>query len=257
MYNQKAVEWNHKTEVSVYKHPILTEIERDGTKEMNKSKENTSRKKYAEMNERERGNSDRRREGYYRKKVYYLTDMAIHNNLDSFVTLTFREDVREYEEAKHCWELFLKRLKYETKDNVKYIATYEKQEQRGVYHFHMLADIGFYPVERLMKIWAHGYVFIERVNRNCLEEQRRQISYIFKYIVKDIMEEKEGRNRRRKIYCSRNLVKPEVSKTLSDETVEEIIFANMEHIMESSTYDVKNHMGVKINEVDNVKIKKG
>lgn len=68
-------------------------------------------------------------------------------------------------------------------------------------------------------------------------------------------EEKTGkRNSARKIYCSRNLKKPTIKKEFSTESFEEIVFANMEHIIETGSYEMRNHQNLKINDVDFVKI---
>lgn len=252
MYNRKIIEWSHKTEDRIYKHPILTEDERGI-----KNKESVPRKKYAEMSVREQLESDRRRMRYYKNKVQYLTDIAIHNNLGMFVTLTFKDEVVDYEDAKQAWGLFAKRMRYAFGDNIKYIATHELQK-RGVYHFHMLVNTDYVDHAVWSDIWKNGFVFIEKINATSSSVKRQQIRYIFKYLVKDILE-KEGngvRSNHRKIYCSRNLSKPVETRTLSDESVEDVIFANMEDIEETYTYDMKNHRGTKINEVDVIKIRK-
>lgn len=252
MYNHKVVEWNHKTENRVYKHPILTEDERGI-----KKKESVPRKRYLEMNAREQLESDRRRERYYKNKEQYLIDLAIHNELDMFVTLTFKDKVVDYEEAKQAWGLFVKRMRYAFGDNIKYIATHELQK-RGAYHFHMLINVGYVPHAVWSHIWQNGFVFVRKINATSSRAKRRQVKYIFKYLVKDILEN-EGNGRRskyRKIYCSRNLSKPVETRTLSDESVEDIVFANMEDVEETYTYDMKNHRGTKINEVDVIKIRK-
>ena len=82
--------------------------------------------------------------------------------------------------------------------------------------------------------------------------------YSFKYITKDILDEsrKGIRNTERKIYCSRNLVRPTVEKELSGDIAEDIIFANMEYVIDSGSYDMRNYFGEKINEVDYIKIRK-
>ena len=54
------------------------------------------------MSVREQLESDRRRMRYYKNKVQYLTDIAIHNNLGMFVTLTFKDEVVDYEDAKQA-----------------------------------------------------------------------------------------------------------------------------------------------------------
>lgn len=256
MYNKKTVKWKHRIDISVYKHPVFDKG--DQSKQAVQNEETCiHRKKYDEMSDMEKERSDKRRKIYFEKKIYYLQDVCIHNKLDTFITFTFREDVTQYEDAKRYWALGLKRLKYRIERSIKYVAVHELQKKRGdVFHFHMLTDIGFFPYEELRDVWGYGGVYIEQIDAGT-EAGRKQIQYIFKYIVKDVLDEIEIKERSgvRKIYCSRNLIKPDVSLQLSDESVDDVIFANMESVVETVSYDMKNYNGIKINEVDLVRIK--
>ena len=252
MYNEKSTEWNHKTEIKRYANPILTSEE----KNLKRDNEPLKRRKYAEMSKEEQKKSDERRKGYYQKRVRELCDIAIHNSLSLFITITFKKNITDYELAKHEWELFLKRLKYRFGDDIKYIATHEKQK-RGAYHFHILTtDIGFVPESEMRAIWGNGFVKMKKINTGCKEEQERVINYILKYITKDIGVETEEDYRHRKIYTSRTLNKPRVKKILSDQPIESIIFENMEKVARVSAYDVKNYQGIKINETVSIEIRK-
>ena len=255
MYTQKITRWKHRTDVMIYHYPIFTkEDQKENEPEV---EEKCHRRKYEEMSEAEKLESDRRRKGYYQKKVQYLQDMCQHNDLDTFITLTFKEEIKEYTDAKRYWSLGLKRLKYELKKPIKYVAVHELQKKRGnVFHFHMMTDIGFFSYERLREIWKYGGVYIEKIDLK-RDDGRKQIGYIFKYIMKDVLDEEivKRRSSRRKIYSSRNLAKPKISLQLSDESAEDVIFENMENVIETDTYDMKNFQGIKINEVDLVKIK--
>lgn len=251
MYNEKSTEWKHKTEIKRYANPILSSEE----KNIKKDNEALKRRKYAEMSKEEQKKSDERRKGYYQKRVRELCDIAIHNSLSLFTTVTFKKNITDYELAKHEWELFLKRLKYRFGDDIKYIATHEKQK-RGAYHFHILTtDIGFVPESEMRAIWGNGFVKMKKINTECKEEQERVINYILKYITKDIGVE-EVDFRPRKIYTSRSLSKPLVKRTISNKSIESIIFDNMEDIVRVSEYDLKNQQGIKFNKAVSIEIKK-
>lgn len=250
MYNEKSTEWKHKIEIKRYANPILI------SEDLKKDNEALKRRKYAEMSKEEQKKSDERRKGYYQKRVRELCDIAIHNSLSLFTTVTFKKNITDYELAKHEWELFLKRLKYRFGDDIKYIATHEKQK-RGAYHFHILTtDIGFVPESEMRAIWGNGFVKMKKINTGCKEEQERVINYILKYITKDIGVETEEDYRPRKIYTSRSLSKPLVKRTISNKSIESIIFDNMEDIVRVSEYDLKNHQGIKFNEAVSIEIKK-
>ncbi len=255
-YNKKETFWRHKREVQLYSVPI--EIEKHSVSTNSSAKVRT---KYENMDLRDKIASDKRRKSYYQRRIYYLTDLAIQNDLYTFITLTFSEQVSDYSVAQKEWDLFLKRLKYQIKKPIKYIAVHEIQKKRSlkegcsVFHFHMLCDLGYFRYEDLQKIWGNGFVFIEQIDTND-EAKIRQIMYTFKYLVKDVLQEhKTGeRDKARKIYVSRNLKRPVVKKSWSEETMEDIVFLNMENILETSSYDMKNYKGIKINEVDSIKI---
>lgn len=251
-YNEKRTYWSHKEEVQLYRLPIDTAPYSLAAKKQ-KSK---TRTRYEDMDLRDQIASDKRRKKYYEKRCHYLTDLAIHNKLYTFVTLTFKEPITDYKQAQHEWDLFLKRLKYHLKRPIKYISVHEIQKKRGgVFHYHALTDIGYIDIKELEKIWEKGFVFIRQIDAFS-ESAIKQIIYIFKYISKDIMdEEKTGkRDTARKIYCSRNMKKPIIRKTLSDETYEDIVFANMESILETGCYEMRNYKNIKINDIDYIKI---
>ncbi len=251
-YNEKRTYWTHKEEVQLYRIPIDTDLYSLAAKK----RLSKTRTKYEDMDLRDQIASDKRRKSYYEKRCHYLTDLAIHNRLYTFITLTFKKSVTDYKKAQHAWDLFLKRLKYHLKKPIKYLVCHELQRKRGgVFHYHALTDIGYIDIKELEKIWGQGFVFIRQIDA-FQESSIKQIIYLFKYISKDIMvEEKTGkRNSARKIYCSRNMKKPITRKELSAETYEDIVFANMENILETGSYEMRNHKNVKINDVDYIKI---
>lgn len=260
MYNKKTVIWNHKEEITVYKHSILQNNESLSGEVVSSNVPSVkqSRTKYDDMDIRSKVLSDKKRKQYYTKRVSYLIDLAIHNKLDSFITLTFRDEVTTYEEARYYWELFLKRLRYyyneKLNKELKYIAVHELQTKRGhVYHFHVLIH-GYIPFSELENMWAMGFVSINHIKG----DNSAQVAYCFKYIFKDLKDERTLKNREsgRKIFCSRNMEKPVISKVMSDDTFEDIVFANLESDIETYTYNLHNHRNEVINEADCLRINK-
>lgn len=244
-YNTKLVHWAHKYEIKVYKHLVHSPQNSSASK---------PRTKYSDMDPVQQQKSDERRRKYYSKQLNYYVDLAIQNNLDVFITLTFAEDVTDYAKAQHEWELFLKRMKYALKTDLKYIATHELQK-RGVYHFHALFNLGFLPKQELDALWGNGYTCkIEIPSR----DQEYATRYLLKYIMKDIEVEctKGIRTSKRKIYRSRTLSKPTIQTILSSKTADDYIFENMEDVSETASYPIHNHLGTKINEVDSITIKR-
>lgn len=262
-YNKKVTYWKHKQEIQLYGSSIEygrtiedAPEQKEVFSEMHVKKVRTN---YDNMDLKDKITSDKRRKTYYEKRIHYLADMAIHNELNTFITLTFADAITDYKAAQHEWDLFLKRLKYKTDFDFKYITVHELQKRRGrVFHFHFLCNLGYFPFKDLEKIWGKGFVYIEQINGDNQSNRIKQIMYSFKYITKDILNEGQRRirNTERKIYCSRNMDKPTIKKELSGETAEDIIFENMEYVLDSGSYDMKNYRGEKINEVDYIKIGK-
>ena len=250
-YNLKVVDWSDRLEITQYVHPICT----------GKKTEKKARTPYDQMSPAEQAKSDKRREMYYRKRIRELCLLAIENQLNTFITLTFADEVTDYDIAKHEWELFLKRLKYRFPEHeLVYLAVHELQRKRasdgneGVYHFHVLTNIGFFPIKDLQKIWRNGFCFIEQATKG----QTSHIAYLFKYVTKDILaDEKNGvRSKHRLIYLSRNIKRPRVTKELSVESLDELIWAYLEKIDNMSSYTIKNHNGVTINHANCITVKK-
>ncbi|WP_304964670.1 rolling circle replication-associated protein [Bacteroides acidifaciens] len=81
-----------------------------------------------------------------------------------FVTLTFRENVQDYDTAVKSFKLFTKRLRRKLED-VRYIATLEIQ-QRGAYHFHLLlnAPDAQFGLDNVVPLWQSGIVDIVSVD---------------------------------------------------------------------------------------------
>ena len=244
-YNVKKIEWHDKTEIVRYTLPIHVQ-----DRKMKKTPK--PRKKYGDMTSEEKKRSDERRVKYYKQKINYLIDICRLNKLHLFVTLTFAEEITSYNEAKKLWDKFLKRLKYKWGKDIKYVATHELQRNRGnVWHFHMLLSLDWISFEELSSCWGYGFVYVTKI-------QEKHLGYIFKYIVKDIMEKVETseRDNSRKIYCSRNLEKPKIMKAMIEESAEDIIFDNQESVLESCSYPIKNYLGMQINQAEYIKIKK-
>lgn len=250
-YNTRTTIWSDRIEITKYKVPIRT-----GKKVGSKP-----RTPYELMTPAEQERSNMRRCSYYKKRIQELCALAIENDLRTFITLTFAKEVTEYAPAKHAWELFIKRLRYAFPElDLAYVAVHELQKNRategndGVFHFHMLCNLGYCPVKKLEKIWSNGFVFIQQARRG----ETAQVLYLFKYVSKDLLtdEEKGIRTRYRKVYTSRNLRRPAVTKELTNETLDDLLFDHAENVKHLASYEVRNHNGIIINHANSVTIKK-
>lgn len=138
------------------------------------------------------------------------------------VTLTFKEEVRDANEAKKLFAEFILRLNYQrmkcgSKEKVKYIAVPElhKENRPQVVHFHVIFfNIGFIPKEELAELWNRGLVHVQRIS-----DKDAFRSLVPTYFAKEF--ETTSRARMKRYLTSRGLKKPAV--VLDERTVDDIL----------------------------------
>lgn len=128
---------------------------------------------------------------------------------DSFITLTYADNMQDIEKADNDFKKFIQRFKYRYKD-LKYIAVREFQK-RGAIHFHMICNWKkVFESEQQLKecerwfahnVWKHGFVDIK-----VLDGVDNVGAYLIKYMTKSIsLEAFKGH----KAYlCSKGLERP-------------------------------------------------
>ena len=115
---------------------------------------------------------------------------ALSMQADRMLTLTFRQNVTDVDEAWRCFSAFNKKMKWRYKDKWVYIAVPELQK-RGAVHFH-LAIKGYFHVETLRRFWLQaagdrgGSVNITspRSHGKNSWNPKRIASYLAKYMTK-------------------------------------------------------------------------
>lgn len=171
------------------------------------------KRKFEELSEEEQKESLRKRIKYYldRKFVIKRTIDCNFDDKSTFLTLTFRENMRNIDKANKEFTLFMKRLKNYLKSPLKYIATWELQ-LRGAIHYHLvLFSVPYIDNKKLGELWGNGFIKINQIKGKVKDDAIAL--YITKYLVKDL----ENKDRKKKAYfCSRNLKKPEEIKELLD-----------------------------------------
>lgn len=135
---------------------------------------------------------------------------------DKFIRLSYAADVENLKQAYSDLGLFCKRLEYYIrKENssfsLKYLAVPEIQYERekkygkGVWHFHIIANIPYLKKSKLEELWGHGFCHIEEIY-----DVAGKALYCAKYITK---QQKDPRlSGQKSVTRSRNLyVPPEYS----------------------------------------------
>lgn len=142
---------------------------------------------------------------------------------DKFITLTYKENVKDIDKADLDFKNFIKRFKYHFKiDRLKYIAVREFQK-RGAIHYHVICDwdkrfesekeVRHYERVLGRDIWRHGFVDIKTMDEN----NDNVGAYLVKYMTKNVS---VVFFKNRKIYlCSKGLERPKVYRGLEAEMI--------------------------------------
>jgi hypothetical protein len=199
------------------------------------------RRDFDELSTLEQMQSIRRKERYYRDKIFYIRRLVDCNYDDksSFLTITFKENITDVKLAHNEFEKFMKRLKrYLKRTKIKYIATWERQK-RGAVHYHIiLFDVPFMDVNKLEEIWGNGFVKINQIAKSV--KQWEIGVYLTKYFVKDIDKKERYSNAYSK---SRGLIEPiEYKQKLDLDAVSDVLLNNeVLHIKKFKAIQVKKN----------------
>lgn len=123
-----------------------------------------------------------------------------------FMTLTFAENVQDFDTANHEFKLFMLRLGNRVGDRkkqncLKYVVVPEFQK-RGAIHYHLiLFNLPYIPQRELKDIWRNGSLHVKAI-----DSVDNVGAYISKYLRKDLGDE---RLKGKKCYfTSRGLLQP-------------------------------------------------
>jgi hypothetical protein len=124
--------------------------------------------------------SSRRADNLHRakQKVIRLAH-ANHTYKMVFVTLTYKANQKDRKSALQHWQLMIKQIERDTKQNIPWLRVIEYQ-QRGAIHFHALVNMPFIPHKKfLSRYWKHGGVWLSHV-----QTPQKASNYCAKYITK-------------------------------------------------------------------------
>lgn len=208
-YSLKIIETNNNIEVWKYNKPIFNSY----------FVSNGNRKTFSEMTADEKIASLKRRNKYYKNKRWDIKRLidANYDDKTTFLTLTFRDNITDYNLANIKFKYFIDRLKRYLKNHfsnfkLKYLATAELQngkrredkKGRNVWHFHcLLFSFPYIPASILEDIWGNGFL---KVNKIDFVEKDQKALYITKYFTKDL---DLKMHKKKSYYKSRNLKQPD------------------------------------------------
>ena len=124
----------------------------------------------------------RRANTMLRRKVKQLYGLA---NGDLYMlTLTYAENVIDYDRAISDIRNFFQRLRRHIGRSAGYIAVPERQK-RGAWHWHIIIDVYLYH-SVWAKLWGHGFIWVKKVR-----DVKHASRYVKKYLAK-AFEAEEG-----------------------------------------------------------------
>lgn len=157
--------------------------------------------------------TDERRKQTMREARNLTRRLALMNfkGGDTFLTLTYAENMQDIDKADDDFKKFMKRLRYRSKQKIKYMAVREFQK-RGAIHFHVICDwrVTAGDEEHLKElerwvgetVWGHGFVDIK-----IMDDGVDNIgAYLIKYMTKDVSH--EAFKGHKAYLCSKGLDRP-------------------------------------------------
>ena len=155
-----------------------------------------------------------------------------------FVTLTFKEDIRDIREANRRFSVFIRWLNYDLflrKGNfLKYVVVTEFQDKNrdGVVHYHVIFfNMPFIDSDELAEIWGHGFVKINKIDR-----VKNIGGYVTKYMSKNFDDDRLDGHKR--YFSSRGLTQP---RKINDQNLATAIMAKLpaDKLVECSEFTSK------------------
>lgn len=204
-YDRKIMYCGNVMEVYSYKEPILKEYKNKIDKQR--------REQTDEVIKENRDRSLRRT----KDRIRNLTNTNYVAGRSSFLTLTFKENMVDYDVAFDCWKRFKQMLEYKIGKKLQYMGVVEFQTKhyektgRCAIHFHIaLFNIDYLDQKMLYELW--NKVTTGGVNIKSLNEVDNVGAYLTFYLGKDFdgyLRFERYKNKKRYFY-SRNLKEPEI-----------------------------------------------
>lgn len=200
-YNKKIVVCGNVVEIYDYSEKILKGYNNKIEKEKREQTEEVKKENYSRSIKRTK------------RTIRELVNCNFHNSYSSFLTLTFKENITDYDVAFNYWKRFKQKVEYAYKIKLSYLGVVEFQK-RGAIHFHIcLFNVPYLEHSKLYDMWnsvCTGGVYIERVGTDTCDNVG---AYVTKYITKDSEDFFDNEYKGKKRYfASRNLKKPVVEE---------------------------------------------
>lgn len=231
-YNVKTIETPTSIEIWEYlDKPVIYTVKSE--KEKKNEIEITEYKE--EKTASEHYDALKRKQKHY-ENMRWTIARIIDCNFDDktkFITLTFKKNINDITYTNYEFNKFIKRLNFSLynskKQKLKYLAVWEKQK-RGAIHYHIIFfDMPYIKNKQLEEIWGHGFVKINKIDVDSIDNRGR---YVSKYFSKDI---DEKNYKQKSFFKSQNLIQPIINTFKNDGYLD---FSN-DNVVFTKTYSRK------------------
>lgn len=112
-----------------------------------------------------------------------------------FMTLTFKQHIKDHAEGNKEFKDFIKRLNYKVTDKkkvvLKYTCVIERQKRKAIHYHVIFYNLSYVPLNQLLEVWQNGNDQ-KGLRINPIKEIDNIGSYVVKYISKEIQSMKNG-----------------------------------------------------------------
>lgn len=147
-----------------------------------------------------------------RRKIISLLELNM--NVDStFITLTYKENLQDYQQAQKDFILFIKRLSYRLNVKVSYLGVKELQ-QRGAIHYHIIffnPEIRDLKKEEVHQLWNKGFIYMMPIKSYHVGTHQAVANYFSKYLTNYLKGQLIARDKKL-FFTSRDLKRPKVKE---------------------------------------------
>lgn len=140
-YNKKVYICGNVIEIYEYSSPVLCDYDNKIEKCSREQTEDIKKENFIRSMKRTK------------RKIIQLVNSNFVVNKSSFLTLTFKDNIRDYDIAFSYWDKFKKKIEYHFKLKLTYLGVVEFQ-QRGAIHFHIcLFNVPIFRHDLLYQFW--------------------------------------------------------------------------------------------------------
>lgn len=199
IYNKKVVFSGNVIEIYEYSTPVLSDYVNKIEKFEREQTEDVKKENFIRSMKRTK------------RKIIQLVNTNFVPNKSSFLTLTFKDNIRDYDVAFNYWKRFKKKVEYHFDLKLTYLGVVEFQE-RGAIHFHIcLFNVPILEQNKLYKLW-NDFSNIDSfggVNIKSLKDCDNIGAYLTYYMGKNFDDFYDNEFKCKKRYFkSRNLIEP-------------------------------------------------